>query len=149
MNKIIDDLGKNYSVLSDLWASGVRDYHNLNSSYLIANSILVAAIAIILRADVIMAYIVSIAFSFIGIIICLQMAIALGRFRAQNAYWERHLRIIESDPNWKRRPFFKDLYKFREEQHVLPAEGEEPELKPNFAIRHHRKFWISRMKGLL
>jgi len=108
----------------------------------------VAAIAIILRVGVVTTYIVSIAFSIIGLIICLQMAIALGRFRAQNAYWERNLRIIEADPNWKRRPFFKDLYKFREEQHVFLAKDEEPEFKPNFAIKYHRKFWAPRMRDL-
>ena len=84
----LDDLEKNYSMLSNLWACGIRDYHNLNSNYLTANSILIAAIAITFRIGIVTTYIVSIAFSFIGILICLQMGIALGRFRSQNVYWE-------------------------------------------------------------
>lgn len=93
-----------------------------------------------------------------GLIFCLQMCIAQGRFRAQNAYWERNLRIIESNSNWKRRQFFKDLHEFRDKQKVhrkekgrwliLPKEGDEPEFKPDFAVKHHRDFWAPRMKGL-
>ncbi|HEC82561.1 MAG TPA: hypothetical protein ENI53_01585 [Thermoplasmatales archaeon] len=144
----LEDLEKNYRMLSNLWASGIRDYHNLNSSYLTANSILIAAIAIILRMGVVTTYIVSIVFSFIGILICLQMGIALGRFRSQNAYWEWNLRIIEGDPEWKRDPFFKNLYKHREEQKILKGKYGEEDFKPNFAIRYHRKLWAPRMKGL-
>ena len=154
----LDILEKSYSMLSNLWASGIHDYHNLTSAYLTANSILVAAIAIILLVGVITTYIVSIAFSIIGLIICLQMGIALGRFRAQNAYWERNLRIIESRPNWKRYPYFNELYKFRDKQkdyckkegkwYVLKENGEESAFEPYFSIKHHKDFWAPRMKGL-
>lgn len=140
---------RTYSILSNLWASGIRDYHNMTSTYLTANSILVAAIIVLLaRASTVAPYCVSSAFSLAGIYICVQMRVAQDRFRAQNFYWERNLRIIEDSSDWLGRSLFRELYEFRENQKTLPPEGREPEFKPNFAIRHHRKWWAPRMKGL-
>jgi hypothetical protein len=141
---VSDDLEKTYAILANLWTSGFRDYYSMTSSYLTATSILVAAIALILGLGLIPAYIVAIAFSIIGLIICLQMSIALGRFRAQHAIWGRNLRLIESNENWTRQKIFKGWYEFSEWQPLgtkpqpLPAEKGEPEFTLNFAIKHHR-----------
>jgi len=103
------ELEKEYDMLLKLWASGSRDYINLTSSYLIANSILVAAIAIILKITPIV-----IAFSVIGIILCIQMYMGLSLLRTQNAYWRRNLKIIEKDGDWERSCFFNEFYEFRD-----------------------------------
>ncbi len=110
----VSELEKEYDMLLKLWASGSHDYINLTSSYLIANSILVAAIAIILKITPIV-----VAFSVIGIILCIQMYMGLSLLRTQNAYWRRNLKIIENNPNWKRYRFFNEFYKFRDNQTYL------------------------------
>ena len=137
-----------YRILSNLWASGSRDYLILTSSYLTANSILVATITLMFRLDKVAAYAVALAFSICGIIICIQMGIAMGRLRAQNGYFERSLRIIENNGEWSGQQIFRRLYDFREDQQTLPREGDERCYRPNFSIKHHRACWAPRMKIL-
>ena len=88
------------SIFSPRWTSGVRDYHTMLSDYLTADSVFVAVIGLILSRE-------SLALSFtmlimllcvFGILLCLQMAIVLGRLSGQNALWEWRLRGIEQDP---------------------------------------------------
>ena len=68
------------------------------SDYLTANSIFVAVIGLIVsRESPTMSLTVLILLLCIfGILLCLQMAIVLGRLSGQNALWEWQLRGIES-----------------------------------------------------
>ena len=93
---------KTYVLLANLRSSGDRDYHNLTSTYLTANSILVSGVYILLNQGFVFGYYASTILSISGLILCLQMLIAQGRFRAQNMYWEKILREIENKPNWKK-----------------------------------------------
>jgi hypothetical protein len=70
-----------YDHLITLWTSGVRDYHSMLSDYLTANSIFVAVIGLIVsRESPTMSLTVLILLLCIfGILLCLQMAIVLGR----------------------------------------------------------------------
>ncbi|GCC11082.1 hypothetical protein IPdc08_01129 [archaeon] len=150
----VSKLEKEYDMLLKLWASGSRDYINLTYSYLTANSILVAAIAIILKIE---DKSIVVALSVIGIILCIQMYIGLSLLRTQNAYWRRNLKIIENKGDWKkegRYSYVNEFYKFRDgddictEQRALPSKGGEPKFKPDFAIKHHNEFWLSRINVL-
>ena len=144
----VSELEKEYDILLKLWVSGSHDYINLTSSYLIANSILVAAIAIILKITPIV-----VAFSVIGIILCIQMYLGLSLLRTQNAYWRRNLKIIEDNGDWEkegRHSYVNEFYKFRNscKPKPLPPKGGEPEFKVDFAIKHHKEFWASRINAL-
>src|SRR5690349_24769277 len=90
-------LRQTYDHLLTLWTSGVRDYHSMLSDYLTANSIFVAVIGLIVsRETPALSFTVLILLLCIfGIMLCLQMAIVLGRLSGQNALWEWHLRGIE------------------------------------------------------
>ena len=124
----MDAAWQNYSLLAQLWASGIRDYHNLGSFYLAAHTILVATIAAISSfsgKDEFWGYVLCALLAVIGLILCLQMGIALGRFSAQNAYWERGLRILEGEPEWERRQFFTTWHNHKENQMVLSSEADE------------------------
>jgi hypothetical protein len=92
-----------YGHLLTLWTSGVRDYHSMLSDYLTANSIFVAVIGLtVSREPLALSFAVLIVLlSVFGILLCLQMAIVLGRFSGQNALWEWQLRGIEGDPQWQ------------------------------------------------
>ncbi|HEC92758.1 MAG TPA: hypothetical protein ENI51_07185 [Candidatus Atribacteria bacterium] len=132
-----------YVLLANLRSSGDGDYHNLTSTYLIANSILVSAVYILLNQSSVFGYYVSIILSILGLILCLQMVIAQGRFRAQNMYWEKILREIENKPNWKKQKIFNNLKDIMDGEEKL---GEEVDRSVRFAIKYHKKIWASRMK---
>ena len=83
---------KTYVLLANLRSSGDTDYHNLTSTYLIANSILVSGVYILLNQGFVFGYYASTILSILGLILCLQMLIAQGRFRAQNMYWEKNFK---------------------------------------------------------
>src|SRR5512144_341900 len=91
------DLKPAYDHLLTLWTSGVRDYHSMLSDYLTANSIFVAVIGLtVSRESPALSFTVLILLLCVfGILLCLQMAIVLGRFSGQNALWEWQLRGIE------------------------------------------------------
>src|SRR5678810_1039422 len=96
------DPNSTYERLLTLWTSGVRDYHTMLSDYLTANSIFVAVIGLIVsRESPALSFTVLIVLLCVfGILLCLQMAIVLGRLSGQNALWEWRLRGIELDPDW-------------------------------------------------
>jgi len=118
------------------------------AAYLTTNSILMAAIGILVSQGLTFGYYISEILSVLGITLCLQMGIATARFRVQNLYLDRALRIMEKNPKWDQIPIFSELYDFVENQKAFPQVGDIPELKPNFAIKYHRRFWAPRMKGL-
>jgi len=134
---------KTYVLLANLRSSGDRDYHNLTSTYLTANSILVSGVYILLNQGFVFGYYASTILSISGLILCLQMLIAQGRFRAQNMYWEKILREIENKPNWKKQKIFNNLKDIMDGKKDL---GEEVDRSVKFAIKHHKKKWASRMK---
>jgi hypothetical protein len=87
------------------------------------------------------------------------MCIAQGRLRAQNAYCERTLRLIESQEGWSHGSFFSQWHQFMEQEagthvdhkdnsYIIPPRHNEAAFVPNFAILHHRKWWAGRMKLL-
>jgi hypothetical protein len=141
------DLDPTYEHLIILWTSGVRDYHTMLSDYLTANSIFVAVIGLILSQ-------VSLAFSFtvlivllcvFGILLCLQMAIVLGRLSGQNALWEWRLRGIEVDPEWHKEKLLTGLHQLHEtRQPIEDRRNEPPVFEPNWAFRRHRQWWAHR-----
>jgi len=111
-----NSLPQTYGTLVELWTSGVRDYHSLLSDYLTANSVFVAAIGFILARQPPTFF-----FTLLGMILCvfgilmvLQMAIVLGRFSAQIALWEWHLRGIELQTSWTQPQLFLRLQQYRE-----------------------------------
>ncbi len=141
------DLDATYEHLMTLWTSGVRDYHTMLSDYLTANSIFVAVIGLILSRDLL-------AFSFtvlivllciFGVLLCLQMAIVLGRLSGQNALWEWRLRGIEQDPDWNKEKLITSLRLLHEvRQPIEDRRNEPPVFEPNWAFRQHRQWWAHR-----
>ena len=156
-----EQLFREYEFLINLWNVGMAEYHNLTNIYLTANSILLVAIAFIfgeypifkvplLSAEATVNIYPEMLLCFLGIALCIQMAVAQSRLRSQNAYWERSLRIIEKKENWNATKFFNILYSFRENNITIPEDKQyfEKEFIPSFGIRYHRKCWLPRMKGL-
>src|SRR5215470_2461323 len=97
------DPNSTYEHLLTLWTTGVRDYHTMLSDYLTAHSIFVAVIGLIVsRESTALSFTVLIVLLCIfGILLCLQMAIVLGRLSGQNALWEWQLRGIEMTQGWQ------------------------------------------------
>ncbi len=136
-----------YEHLLTLWTSGVRDYHSMLSDYLMANSIFVAVIGLtVSRESAATSFTVLILLLCIfGILLCLQMAIVLGRLSGQNALWEWQLRGIELGPEWKERKLITSLYRLHETRQVIEdPRNEPPVFKPNWAFRQHRQWWAHR-----
>lgn len=136
-----------YRHLLDLWTSGVRDYHSLLSDYLTANSIFVAAIGFLLARQplTLIFMLLVIVLCLFGVLMTLQMAIVLGRFSAQTALWEWHLRGIETAGHWKQPKLFVDLSHYRDHHEPLTEAGNDPPVVvPNWAVRQHRQWWARR-----
>ncbi len=136
-----------YAHLVTLWTSGVRDYHSLLSAYLLAHSIFVAVIGLFVsqhpmgRAlNVVIAML-----SLFGILLCLQMAIVLGRFSAQNSFWEWQLRGIEGKASWPGRKLLSGLHWLRQRHEPWAEPGNDPPtFQPTWAFRTHRQWWAHR-----
>ncbi len=140
-------LTMDYDHLITLWTSGVRDYHSMLSDYLTANSIFVAVIGLIVsRESATMSLTVLILLLCIfGILLCLQMAIVLGRLSGQNGLWEWQLRGIELTQEWQGQKLVTSLYRLHEaRQPVEDMRNEPPVFKPNWAFRQHRQWWAHR-----
>jgi hypothetical protein len=127
-----------YDHLITLWTSGVRDYHSMLSDYLTANSIFVAVIGLIVSREppaMSLTVLILLLCSF-GILLCLQMAIVLGRLSGQNALWEWQLRGIELTQEWQGQKLVTGLYRLHEaRQSVEDLLNEPPVFKPNWAFR--------------
>ncbi len=140
-------LESTYNHLLTLWTSGVRDYHTMLSDYLTANSIFVAVIALLVSRE-------SLALPFtmliillcvFGVLMCLQMAIVLGRFSGQNALWAWQLRGIERDSRWSEQKLMTNVYRLHEAQESIEDQlNEPPVFEPNWAFRQHRQWWAHR-----
>lgn len=142
-----DTMQPDYGHLLTLWTSGVRDYHSMLSDYLTANSIFVAVIGLLVsRESVALSFtIVIVLLSVMGILMCVQMAIVLGRFSSQNALWEWQLRGIEAMPEWRERKPVSSLYRLREHRETIVDEANEPcAFEPSWAFRQHRQWWAHR-----
>ncbi len=155
-----------YVMFAHLRSAGNRDYHNLTATYLTANSILVGAIGLMLSMGPEAPHsgptrAMAILLSLVGLWFAYQLFIAQGRFRAQNYYLERNLRLIEKKPEWRHPQYFvvlqnfteqrdgqTDYRKIRDKSYEIPAEDGEPPMQPNFGVRHHRDRLAPRMKGL-
>jgi hypothetical protein len=141
------DLDSTYEHLLTLWTSGVRDYHTMLSDYLTANSIFVAVIGLIVsREPLALSFTVLIVLLCVfGILLCLQMAIVLGRLSGQNALWEWRLRGIEQDPEWQKEKLVTSLYRLHESRQPIEDRRNEPTMfEPNWAFRQHRQWWAHR-----
>jgi hypothetical protein len=136
-----------YGHLLTLWTSGVRDYHTMLSDYLTANSIFVAVIGLLVsRESLALPFtILIVLLSVFGIMLCWQMAIVLGRFSGQNAFWEWQLRGIEQVPEWNERQLVSELRRLHEmQQPVQDPRNVPPVFAPNWAFRQHRQWWAHR-----
>lgn len=141
------DLDATYEHLLMLWTSGVRDYHTMLSDYLTANSIFVAVIGLIVsRESLALSFTVLIGLLCVfGILLCLQMAIVLGRLSGQSALWEWRLRGIEQAPEWEARKLVTALYQLHEtRQPIEDPRNVPPVFVPNWAFRQHRQWWAHR-----
>jgi hypothetical protein len=141
------DLHETYKHLLTLWTSGVRDYHSLLSDYLTANSIFAAIIGLMVSREslALLFTILIVVLSIFGVLLCLQMAIVLGRFSCQNALWEWQLRGIEQDPAWVERKPLTDAYHLHEAQRPIEdARNQPPLFEPAWAFRQHRGWWAHR-----
>jgi hypothetical protein len=141
------DLEKSYGDFLLLWTSGIRDFQTLLSGYLTANSIFVAAIGFLVAREP--ATKVFYTFIFVlcvfGVLISLQMAIVLGRFDAQNAFWEWRLRGIERFPGWSRLTPFEDFFNLKDKKQVLSdPRNIPPTFQPSWPLRVHRQWWAHR-----
>ena len=138
------DLESTYERLLTLWTSGVRDYHTMLSDYLTANSIFVAVIGLLVsRESLALPFTILIVLLCIfGLLLCLQMAIVLGRFSGQNALWEWELRGIEQDPQWTGKKLLTGLHHLHELQQPIRDERNDPPIfAPSWAFRQHRQWW--------
>ena len=141
------DLDTTYEHLMTLWTSGVRDYHTMLSDYLTANSIFVAVIGLILsRESLALSFTVLIVLLCIfGVLLCLQMAIVLGRLSGRNALWEWRMRGIEQDPGWRKEKLMTSLRLLHEIWQPIEDRRNEPTVfEPNWAFRQHRQWWAHR-----
>ena len=141
-----------YSSLLNLWSSGIRDYHSLFSAYLTANSIFIAATVLLFMElfqgcydwPILVGFIIV---CFIGCLIALQMAIALGRFSAQNGLIGWRIRGIERNFADEQIKILTDIWKFREKKETIEdSDNDPPSWEPNRAIRVHRRKWAIRSK---
>ena len=142
-------LTKDYDHLITLWTSGVRNYHSMLSDYLTANSIFVAVIGLIVSRESpamsLSLTVLILLLCIFGILLCLQMAIVLGRLSGQNALWEWQLRGIELAQDWQGQKLVTGLYRLHEtRQSVEDLRNEPPVFKPNWAFRQHRQWWAHR-----
>ncbi len=136
-----------YEHLLTLWTSGVRDYHSMLSDYLMANSIFVGVIGLTVSRESESASfaVLILLLCIFGILLCLQMAIVLGRLSGQNALWEWQLRGIELGPEWQGKKLITGLYRLHETRQVIEdPRNEPPVFKPNWAFRQHRQWWAHR-----
>jgi len=141
------DLDLTYKHLLTLWTSGVRDYHTMLSVYLTANSIMVAVIGLIVsRGSLALSFTVLIVLLCVfGILLCLQMAIVLGRLSGQNTLWEWRLRGIEQDPKWNKEKLMTGLHQLYETRKPIEDRRNKPMVfKPNWAFRQQRQWWAHR-----
>lgn len=140
-------LERTYANLLSVWTAGVRDYHSLLSAYLLAHSIFVAVIGLFVSQHPMkhaLSMVIAV-LSVFGILLCLQMAIVLGRFSAQNSFWEWHLQGLESLPEWPDRKLLLGLRWLRERREPLSEPGNQPPIfTPNWAFRTHRQWWAHR-----
>jgi hypothetical protein len=137
-------LDESYDHLITLWTSGVRDYHSMLSDYLTANSIFVAVIGLIVSRELLplSLTVMIILLCVFGVLMCLQMAIVLGRLSGQNALWEWRLRGIELTQEWQGQKLITALYRLHEtQQPIEDLRNEPPVFKPNWASRQHRQWW--------
>jgi hypothetical protein len=117
------------------------------SDYLTANSIFVAVIGLLVSREslAIPHTILVVLLSIFGLLLCLQMAIVLGRFAGQNALWEWQLRGIEQGPVWKEPKLITGLYLLHETRRpIQDPRNEPPVFMPNWAFRQHRQWWAHR-----
>lgn len=136
-----------YLLIAKLRSSGNRDYHNLTSTYLLANSIFMSATAILLTRSSFLGYSLSFVLSVMGIFLCFQMRIAQMVFLARNTYWESTLRMMENkNKKIGKYDLYNALYKLLKKG-IKPEQMEDIS-KFEYAIKIHQKFWASRMKGL-
>lgn len=141
------DLDSTYEHLLTLWTSGVRDYHTMLSDYLTAHSIFVAVIGLIVSRDMLpLSFTVMIVLLCVfGVLMCLQMAIVLGRLSGQNALWEWRLRGIEQSPGWGKQKLVLSLFQLHESRQPIEDQRNEPPVfQPNWAFRQHRQWWAHR-----
>ncbi len=141
------DLDPTYERLLMLWTSGVRDYHTMLSDYLTAHSIFVAVIGLIVSRGMLpLSFpILIVLLCAFGVLMCLQMAIVLGRLSGQNALWEWWLRGIEQASGWERQQLISSLYQLHEtRQPIQDPRNEPPVFQPNWAFRQHRQWWAHR-----
>ena len=140
-------LNSTYENLLTLWTCGVRDYHSMLSDYLTANSIFVAVLGLLVSRESLHVPIIilTVLLSVFGLLLCLQMAIILGRFSGQNALWEWQLRGIEQSPEWPHQLLLTSLYRLHKTREpVENRQNEPPVFLPNWAFRHHRRWWAHR-----
>lgn len=136
-----------YDHLITLWTSGARDYHSMLSDYLTANSIFVAVIGLIVSREspTLSLVVLILLLCIFGILLCLQMAIVLGRLSGQNALWEWQLRGIELAQEWQGQKLITVLYRLHETRQAIEELRNEPTVfKPNWAFRQHRQWWAHR-----
>jgi hypothetical protein len=138
-----------YVAIMQYFAANTNNYHNLTSTYLIANSVFISITMLILSSSTnIISLCLAITTSLVGLTLCLQMRIAQGRFTFQNAYWQRLMRIIESHPDWMLFKYHGELYNLMENNTSIPPVNGFEEFKPNWEVKHHKKWWATRMKSL-
>ena len=138
---------RTYEHLLTLWTCGVRDYHSLLSDYLTANSIFVAVLGLLVSREShhIPIIILTVLLCVFGLFLCLQMAINLGRFSGQNALWEWQLRGIEQSQEWSDQLLLTSLYRLHKTREPIENRRNEPPIfLPNWAFRHHRRWWARR-----
>ena len=138
---------RTYEHLLTLWTCGVRDYHSMLSDYLTANSIFVAVLGLLVSRDSLHFPIVilTVLLCVFGLILCLQMAIVLGRLSGQNALWEWQLRGVEQSPEWGDPSLLTSLYHLHKNREPIENRRNEPPVfLPNWAFRHHRRWWAHR-----
>lgn len=141
------DLESTYTNLLTLWTSGVRDYQSMLSDYLMAHSIIVMVIGFIVSKEfyTLPLTVLIVLLCVFGILLCLQMAIVLGRLTGQNALWEWRLRGIEQNPEWHKQKLITNLYQLHVTQQPIEDWRNEPtEFMPNWAFRQHRQWWAHR-----
>ncbi len=99
-----------YGYLVSLFSNGRRDYHNLTTTYVTGNSLLITAIAFLmgLLYENVSVALVIIPITWLGLWLCYNLKIAQGVLGSLNSYFIRELRIFEKRTAVLSRRYFSD-----------------------------------------
>lgn len=133
-----------YGNLISLFTNGRRDYHNLTSTYVTGNSLLITAIAFLMRplfdGNNLDIAIIIIPITSLGMWLCYNLKIAQGMLRSSNSYFNRELWIFEKRTHILSRSYFSRYHEFLGKGKIEEEFGEKEFVLYPWANFHKRGY---------